>query len=59
MRKDEGLWLRVGAAVGIWRLEQHLGGAGGWEVAEGAGLSQIDGERAHAGAERHSGRNWG
>lgn len=56
MRKDEGLWLRVGAAVEIWRLEQRLGGAGDWEVAEGPGLSRIDGERAQAGA-GHSGRN--
>lgn len=28
MRKDEGLWLRVGAAVETWGLEQHLRGAG-------------------------------
>lgn len=38
-------------------MEQHLGEAGGWDVAEGPGLSPIGGERAQAGAQGHSGRN--
>lgn len=60
MRKDEGLWLRVGATVEVWGLEQHLGGAGGWDVAEGPGLSQRDGERAQVRTERTGvDSNWG
>lgn len=39
MKKDEGQWLRFMAAVEVWVLEQHLGGAGDWDVAGGAGLS--------------------
>lgn len=41
----------IGIAVEVWGVEQHLGGAGGWDVEEGPGLSQTDEERAQAGAE--------
>lgn len=41
----------------VWGLEQHLGEAGGWNVAEGPRLSPIGGEKAQAGAQGHSGRN--